>query len=344
MDDSGDRKRSVAINRLKVKAQYIVVAIVVLVSGAISVCAQEDPCLNRTIAASVTTETGQPVKGLVAANFRAKFRGKSVDIVSADDEAGSRRIVIVLDASRSMSERWPIEISVAKGLLTALPAENTFALLTFAKQVEDQVDFTQGREAVSDDLVRLKAKDWTLPKGHLRKTALLDTLVAALDLLRPSRVGDAIYLISDGDDNASLTSFSDVKTLFLASGVRLFSLITVDERVARGVQLEGEMGFPALEELVKTTGGDSIEFTPGLPAASVNFHPRPLPITAEDREIMSLAAHVFAREIFEFYKLQIKLPETPDKRGNWKLDVVDPLSKKNPRLRVVYPHKLATCP
>jgi hypothetical protein len=330
------------IMRLEKKTNVLVASSMVL-AAALSLRAQGDPCLNRAVAVNVTTKQGQPVKGLTAVNFRGKFRGRPVDLVSAAYDTGPRRIVIVLDASGSMFDKWPIEISVAEDLLRSLPEPNSFALLIFAKRVEEKVDFRQGRMAVAGALKKLDARDWSIHKGPYGRTALLNTLVAALDLLQPARLGDAIYVITDGDDNASTARLSEVKVLFLAAGVRLFSLITLDEFEGRGRSAEERLGFSGLAELIQAAGGDYLAFRPGLPPDILSMAPRLLHITDRDRETMSTASNGFAREISEFYALQIKLRELSDKARDWQLEAGD-FGEKNLHLKVMYPHKLAPCP
>lgn len=304
--------------------------------------AQENPCLNRTFAVSVTTQGGELVKGLGVANFHGKFRGKPVQVSSAVYDTGPRRVVIVLDASSSMFESWTIELTVAKNLISSSPAENSFALLTFASQVEDRIDFSQGSKAVVSGLAMLEAKDWRHYKGPARHTDLFDSLVAALNLLRPVRVGDVIYVISDGGDNSSRTQLPVVKGLLLAAGVRLFGLITIDLVGRRRPTPEEATGLELLRQLIEATGGDSVTFVPGMiPLAS--YPVGRYQLNDRDREIMSMASLGFGREISEYYRLELKLPQEVEKVRDWKLDVTDRASKKNPRLRVIYPHLLTPC-
>ena len=71
-----------------------------LVWGA-NVAAQERPIAppsgaqgKRVVAVNVVTQEGQPVEGLGAENFRGKYRGEAVKIVSVERDTGPRRIVI----------------------------------------------------------------------------------------------------------------------------------------------------------------------------------------------------------------------------------------------------------
>src|SRR2546422_193408 len=66
--------------------------------------AGEQPCSHRIILVSVTDDKGRFAEGLTAASFVGKCRGKPVRILGASRDVSSRRIVILLDTSGSMTE------------------------------------------------------------------------------------------------------------------------------------------------------------------------------------------------------------------------------------------------
>ena len=101
-------------------------AIVLVVTLSGSIQAQQDHCLNRTIAVNVLSEDVHVVEGLSAKNFRGKVHGHPVEIVSVNRDSGPRRIVIVLDASGSMRDFWRSETSAAEGLLEIHPGTWVF--------------------------------------------------------------------------------------------------------------------------------------------------------------------------------------------------------------------------
>jgi hypothetical protein len=290
---------------------------------AASFMAEEDPCLDRTVAVNVQAEDQRSVTGLTASNFRGKIHGKPVQIVSVSYDTAPRRIVILLDASGSMADKWALELNLVYRVVSSAPNQTAFALLTFSNQVEDKYDFTQNPAVVEQELIKLKRKT---PHG---KTALLDSLLAAVNLLRPANRGDAIFLVSDGGESASKSSERVVKDAILQSASRVFTFLMLDSILSRGRTLE-EVDGPALVGiLAQTTGGDLFTFYTDRGGTD----PKRIPP----------AVRAMAQEISEFYSLQIKLPETLNKPRDWKLEVVDPESKKLPDLRVIYPHMLAAC-
>jgi acyl-CoA synthetase (NDP forming) len=99
--------------------------------------AQEPPCSQRTVLATVIDKPGNPVRGLSAANFRGEFRGHTVQIISATLDTRPRRIVLLVDASGSMTaadsrRKWDAAKMIATALATGqswlLPEETDFLL------------------------------------------------------------------------------------------------------------------------------------------------------------------------------------------------------------------------
>lgn len=84
------------------KARKKLVALLILFLLSISTTAQAQE--RRVIPVSVVGKDGKIVEGLTAANFRGKFRGKEVTIISANLPPKPLRIAILLDTSKSMKE------------------------------------------------------------------------------------------------------------------------------------------------------------------------------------------------------------------------------------------------
>lgn len=322
------------------KAALVIIALTGLASQS---PAQDHPCLNRTVAVNVYTDEGRRVRGLGAQNFHGQWRSKPVEIVSANYDTAPRRIVILLDTSGSIiADRamWESELLMANGLADASPPQHSLALLTFSNQVEDRVEFGQGREDVKDKLRELRARNWREIKG-LRKTALLDAAVEGIALLAHPRCDDAIVLISDGGENASHEREGQVKRDFLESGVRLFTFLLLIAPANSGGTPEEVSGPSFFESLSEATGGQRLVFLPHEGLSARKFFPTKL--KENDHETVRSLARSLAQEISDSYILQIKLPEPVDMAREWKLEVVDPASKKKPAWKVIYPRRLAPC-
>jgi hypothetical protein len=308
-----------------------------LVASLVStVTAQQDPCLDRTVAVNVLTEKGDSVNGLTAKSFRAEYQRQLVEVVSATRDIHTRRIAIVLDTSRSINQNltWYAATSAAKRLYSTAPGETSFALLTFATQVETRIELTEGRVAVAKALSAMGSEDWTNYKGPTRKTALLDALVEGLGSFPAPALGDVVFAITDGDDNASHIDFSEVRRKFLSTGVRLFCFLVSEPLSLRGRTREEASGPEEMAQLVRATGGDftSVELDPQGDLAKFQRDFVPPGITSLEREIA------------ETYRVEIHLPQSVDKEKGWKLQVVDDSGKSISKLRIIYPQKLAPCP
>lgn len=322
------------------KLLFLLFVLVATLCGSIQ--AQQDACRYRTIAVNVLSEDVHLVEGLSTPNFRGKVHGHPVEIESVNRDADPRRIVIVLDASGSMGEFWKLEVSAAEGLISADRC-SSFALVIFAGRIEHRIDFAQSREKLSALLAGIEWPSKDNPGGG---TALRDGLAAALDLLLPAQSGDAIYLVSDVHDNASKVSNSQLKEVVANSGARLFALIPVESTALRGRTAEEAEGPEWLTGFVRATGGDFTIFRLGIDSPAVyNLKPNvAVPIGRTGQQVMSLATEGFDKEITDFYRLTLKLPEPLDKPRELDLDVVDANRKKNNRWLIVYPHRLAACP
>jgi Mg-chelatase subunit ChlD len=307
--------------------------------------AQEDPCLNRAVIVNVLAQDGTPVRGLVATNFRARLRHRILNFDSVSLNVSSRRVVILIDVSGSMTTSTGLEASTefANELIRSASPLVSFGLLTFTDRVQDRVDFSLDRKPFRDELTKLQTTNWSRLKG-IRKTAWLDALMQALRFLEPARRGDAICILTDGLDNASTSRPRDVREALSASGARLFNLLVSDMAwFGPHAHATEEIGqLEKLQPLVAASGGDSLATgTNDNPVLSDPNYPRA--ITGDRRQAILSFARLVAQEIGEFYDLEIKLPSPLTKPQGWKLEVVDARGKTNNRLRVLYPRQLAAC-
>lgn len=292
--------------------------------------AQENPCLTRTVPVNVTTNDYRVVSGLTSANFRGKFRGHPVEIISVKYDTGPRRIVILLDASGSMKYAWEAELGTAQNIVLQAPPKDSFAVLAFG----DGTSYMRiGFGKDPKDLVNGLGRMTRVGKAY-GKTAMLDALLEAVNMSRPLRMGDALLLISDGGDNASRSDPAQSQSVLLSSGVRLFALIMGKDLPDRERTPEEAAGPGGLRDLINAVGGDSLGVASGGPVNHV--------LTDQGRKNMASAASALGREFSEFYAVEVKLPEAVDKPRGWQLEVVGDIPEKH-YLRVVYPHRLAPC-
>lgn len=300
--------------------------------------AEEGSCLRRTMAVNVHDEEGNRVSGLTPADFRGTFRGQAVRILSVEVDHAPRRIVVLLDISGSMTDRnkWEVARTMAEDIVLFAPVENSVALIVFAEEVVDRVDFAQGRSAVAEKLTAMANTDEP-PYQVKGQTAFFDALQEGISLLDPVRPGDVIYAFTDGGDNRSRSKPREVEKALLSAGVRFFAFIYYDSRR----QSEGFLGPALLDKLIEATGGSWVVFPPPGSYSSKFSGKQAAAVKAAARQVYG--------EMTEFYRLEVELPvemalpHAPQKLRGWKLEVVDERGKKRKDLTVHYPEKLAPC-
>ncbi|MGH9891141.1 MAG: vWA domain-containing protein [bacterium] len=291
---------------------------------------------KRMVAVNVLNEEGQQVVGLKAENFRGKYRGKAVRIVSAEWDAGPRRVVILLDRSGSMEwgNKQLIARKAAEDLVFYGPVENQVALIWFSTKPDEIVPLKAGRQHVVDRLAEaMKGK--TVPAEG--RTALLDALMEGLRLLEPAQFGDALYVVTDAGENASRSRDREVREAILCSGVRVYFLLFLDpDRSVRGAEYARGPGLA--EELSKETGGFSL-----VPEVLRYGSLGRFQLSPEELSELGKAVRWLYELMAGYYRVEVELPEEVDKTRGWELEVVGSDGKKMKGVRVVYPRKLAAC-
>src|SRR6202008_5132893 len=92
-------------------------------------------------------------------------------------------------------------------------------MIAFADKPEEVTDFTESVEDIEGRLV------YTAPKG---RTALLDAIYLGMSKMREAKYGKkALLIISDGGDNHSRYTESEIKNLVKESDVQMRSVSTI---------------------------------------------------------------------------------------------------------------------
>ena len=279
----------------------------------------QQPCTRRTIAVSVTDKNGEPVTGLTAADFRGEFRGQPVQILSVTTRIFPMRIVVVLDRSGSMQDKWAVVMEAARHIYAIAPSDVSLGLILFNDVVTDKLYFENPRAAVINALVEAE-KQKGAAKG---RTALLDALGAALDMNPQPLPADVIYVIADGEENRSRTKYGELEKRLLASDMRVFAFEIYTPFSPRNRNPNEFIAKSQLASMADESGGAIL----------------PLLVAEKD-----LARHFvkFYQRMTEPYELQIELPVEVDKKRDWKLELVRAKELKRPEL--TYPRKLVPCP
>lgn len=176
-----------------------------------------------------------------------------------------------------------------------------------------------------------------MKKNVLGKTALYDAVLAALHLLDAPGFSDSIYLISDGGDNKSRSKQRDVRRALVSSGVRLHAsvLAPTNDRVP-----EELLGLSDITEMTTATGG--VVLGPvgvkRTPAHEMSFD-----LNQEERQALSVGLQYLEADVLSNVRVELELPETPNKWGEWSLELSHEKQKQFKHTSIAYPRDLAPC-
>jgi len=298
---------------------------------------QDSGCTRRTVPVGVVDEQWVLVRGLSAANFRGKLRGHEVEILSAYIDTSPRLIVLLLDASGSMEgEGWETARSLSEHLIQFAPPHASIAQMAFSDRVLGTAGFEQDRLAL---LKRLAALVKVCEHPHLGgRTALFDAIASARSTSGGLQFGDAIFAVTDGGENSSRTKPERIEQDLLGTRVRLFAALIDQRRARHEMPPEDIAGANRFLSMVEATGGNMLS----LRYAGA-MYPYPY-IKAKTRtDAISLALQRLSEQMGEFYRLELRLPETVDKPTKWKLEVVEANGRPGGKVEIHYPKEIMPC-
>ena len=207
---------------------------------------------------TVTDERDRIVTGLDQNNFRL-FDGKQAQAIkhfSREDAPVSLGIVLDLSSSMSSKMEWARQ-AVIEFCKAANPLDEFF-MVTFADRPELALDFTKEPDAIQRRLAFADARG---------RTALLDAIYLSLNQMRHAQYEKrALLIISDGGDNRSRYTESEIRSMVKEADVEIYSIGIFDRASSAPEELTG----PALlEDISGLTGGrafalDSLNLLPAL--------------------------------------------------------------------------------
>jgi Flp pilus assembly protein TadB len=138
--------------------------------------------------------------------------------VRAASSVADMQVMIVVDRSGSMSGgALTAATSAVVGFVDSLPVGIAVGLVSFGSTVSVDVAATTDRAAVRDGITRLTAGG---------RTALYDAVAVAVDAFQGPLEHRLVVVLSDGGDNASITSLDDVVALTRTIDVEVIELVT----------------------------------------------------------------------------------------------------------------------
>jgi Ca-activated chloride channel homolog len=199
------------------------------------------------IPVTVTDPLNRFVTGLERENFKIFEDKKEQEIIQFSSEDAPLSVGVVFDCSGSMGPKLDkSRQAVAQFFKTANP-EDEFFLVQFNDTAELVQPFTTNLEQIQNRLT------FTQSKG---RTALLDAIYLALQQMKKARnPRKAILVISDGGDNSSRYTETDIKKLVREADVQMYA-IGIYEPIASRSRTPEELSGPGLlTEISEQTGG-----------------------------------------------------------------------------------------
>ena len=198
------------------------------------------------IPVTVTNPLNQFVTGLEKSNFRV-FEDKveqEVAYFASDDAPLS--VGLVFDTSGSMGNKLgKSRQAVSQFFRTANPEDEVF-LVEFNDRPAMVQDFTTQLEDIQNRLVFTQAKG---------RTALLDAVYMALHNMKKARnPRKALLIISDGGDNSSRYTESEIKNLVREADVQIYAIGIFEPVLSRGRTSE-EISGPGAADRARRRDG-----------------------------------------------------------------------------------------
>jgi Ca-activated chloride channel family protein len=239
---------------------------------------------------TVTDPRGASVTGLGKEDFRVLDNRREQTIAAFYSNDAPCSVALVLDVSGSMRNSLNREKAAARAFLEVANPEDDFSLVT----VSSAPGLRSGR--LGDPI---GIEDRVRAQSAGGATALVDSIYLAVDGVRrvPGK-RRALLVISDGMDNHSRYTRTELFGLAVESDVQIYSIALEDAQPnQKPIELsEAERGVAFLRELSERTGGVCLR--------------------VRDYEDVSAAAQKISAAMRNQYVIGYRAPD-PDKAESW---------------------------
>lgn len=187
------------------------------------------------------------VTGLEKEHFRLFEDKVEQSVAHFASEDAPLSIGLVFDASGSMGAKLQKSRQAAAQFFKTANPEDEFFLVQFNDRPAMVVPFTTSTEEIQNRLT------FTQSKG---RTALLDAIYLSLhEMKKGHNPRKAILVLSDGGDNSSRYTESEIRSLVREADVQIYAIGIFEPVSSRGRTAEELSGPSLLSELAEQTGG-----------------------------------------------------------------------------------------
>jgi len=309
--------------------------LIVLVSA--SAWAQQDSCQTRVVPVSIMSGDGSLLPDINDAAFKASYGERSVHINSVTIDQRPRRIILLLDASGSFTDNLDWAFNVADDMVERIPPPNEIGLMFFATTATPVLPPITDRTKIKNEIESLRSTQAALKKQVHIRTALRDAIRDAVKLLGSQKIGDVIFVITDGEDNMSKTKPKELVQILVTAGIRLFAMEVVDPQylLGRGGTVEPLDGPDSLYQIVKSTGGVAVVSNSLLELREVDRHGK----APWGRSVLNSQYE----QMLSFYRVSISFAEPVNEQRDWKLALSGSGKAAKNHFILAYPHTLVPC-
>jgi Ca-activated chloride channel family protein len=208
---------------------------------------------------TVTDPFDRIVTGLDQENFQVYDEKVEQQIVAFSTEDAPISVGLIFDCSGSMGDKIQKSKEAALQFFKTSNPQDEFMLVSFSDRPDMVSGFTGKFENLQDRLLTVKSGG---------RTALLDAVYLGLSEMKKATTNRrALLIISDGGDNHSRYTESDIKKAVKESDVQIYAVGIFEAAAARGRTVEEAGGPGLLAELAEVSGGRmfSVDNTDELP-------------------------------------------------------------------------------
>jgi len=235
---------------------------------------------------TITDAGNRPVTSLRQQDFSLFEAGQPQQIRYFSTEDGPISIGIILDLSKSMSNKIDEAREALSEFFKTAHPEDDYFVITFADRPQVLSDATRSIGTIQGKLAAV------IPSGH---TALLDAIYLGLAKMRSARYRrHALLIISDGGDNRSRYTPREIKSMVEEADVQIYAIGLFDHFFRTPEEWAGKRLLTGISE---ATGGRTITLR-------------------NVRKLPQVAATI-SRELRSQYVIGY-LPSNPVRDGKWR--------------------------
>jgi VWFA-related protein len=199
------------------------------------------------IPATVSDPSNRFVLGLRQSDFHIFEDGVEQTITHFSGEDAPLSVGLLFDASGSMDDKLRTSRKAAMQFLQTMNPQDEVFLIQFGDHAELVAGFTHKIDEIQTKLAGIQ------PGGL---TALLDAAEMALrEMKKAANTRKAILIVSDGGDNNSKYTSSQIQSLVREADVQVYAMGVFEAPLFTGLSKEEVTGPKLLAELAEQTGG-----------------------------------------------------------------------------------------